>query len=88
MMKEWHKADEERKMQNAARRLEFKEEKTVWEAAKKKAVGQKKRFGVPAPKLGKLPGPYPKPVQAVPLGESEDEGDNDSNDDEGSDDDE
>ena len=75
VMKEWHKADEERKRQNAVRRLEYKEEKGAWEAAKRKAVVQKQRFGVPAPKLGKCPGPYPKPALVVPLGESEDEGD-------------
>jgi hypothetical protein len=74
VMKEWRKVDEERKRQNVARRLRYKEEKTEWEAAKKKAVAQKKRFGVPAPKLGKCPGPYPKPAQVVPLGESENEG--------------
>ena len=87
-MKEWHKADEEQKRQNVARQLEFKEEKMVWEAAKKKMVAQKKCFRVPAPKFGQLPGPYPKPVQAVPLGKSKDEGDNGSNYNEGSDDDE
>ena len=75
VMKEWHKADEEQKRQNAVRRLEYKEEKGAWEAAKRKAVVQKQRFGVPAPKLGKCPGPYPKPALVVPLGESEDEGD-------------
>ena len=74
VMKEWHKVDEERKRQNAARRLRYKEQKAEWEAAKKKAVAQKKRFGVPAPKLGKCPGPYPKPALVVPLGESENEG--------------
>jgi hypothetical protein len=55
--------------------LEYKEEKGAWEAAKRKAVVQKQRFGVPAPKLGKCPGPYPKPALVVPLGESKDEGD-------------
>ena len=74
VMKEWHKVDEERKRQNVARRLRYKEEKTEWEAAKKKVVAQKKRCGVPAPKFGKCLGPYPKPALVVPLGESENEG--------------
>ena len=73
VMKEWHTADEERKRQNAVRRLKYKEVKAVWEAAKKKAAVQKQRFGLPAPKLGKCPGPYPKPALVVPLGESDDE---------------
>ena len=87
-MKEWHKADEERKSQNAVRQLRYKEEKTTWEAAKKVAIAQKKRFGVPAPKLGKCPGPYPKPAQVVPLGESENKGDEDAEDEDRSDNDE
>ena len=56
------------------RRLRYKEEKTEWEAAKKKAVAKKKWFGVPATKLGKCPNPYPKPALVVPLGESENKG--------------
>ena len=74
VMKEWHKVDEEQKRQIVARQLGYKEEKTEWEAAKKKAVVQKKCFGVPAPKLGKCLGPYPKPALVVLLGESENKG--------------
>ena len=55
--------------------LKYKVERTTWEAAKKMVIVQKKRFGVPTPKLGKCPGPYPKPAQVVPLGESENKGD-------------
>lgn len=84
-MKEWHKADEERKRENGMKRLRYKDEKIVWEAAKKMAVAQKKRFGVPAPKLGKCPGPYPKPAVVVPLAESENESDDSPEEDEGSD---
>ncbi|KIM74511.1 hypothetical protein PILCRDRAFT_14402 [Piloderma croceum F 1598] len=65
-----------------------KEEKTTWEAAKKVAIVQKKRFGVPAPKLVKCPGPYPKPAQGVPLGESENEGEEGTEDEDSSDNDE
>jgi hypothetical protein len=74
-MKEWRKADDDQKKQNAARRLKHKEEKAVWEAAKKKAVAQKQQFAIPAPKLGRCPRPYPKPALVVPVGESEDGGD-------------
>jgi hypothetical protein len=84
-MKVWHKADEERKRQNTTRRQRYKEEKAMWETEKKLAVAQKKRFGVPAPKLGKCPGPYPKPAVAVPLGESENESDDGPEEEEGSD---
>jgi len=62
-----------------ARWLRYKEEKTEWDTAKKKAVAQKKCFGVPAPKLGKCPGPYPKPALIVPLEESENKGDDEEN---------
>ena len=54
--------------------LKYKVERTTWEAAKKMVIVQKKRFGVPTPKLGKCPGPYPKPAQGVPLREGENEG--------------
>ena len=70
------------------RQLRYKEEKTTEEAAKKVAIAQKKRFGFPAPKLRKCPGPYPKPTQVVPLGESENEGDEDAEDKDRSDNDE
>ena len=82
-MKVWHKADEERKRQNATRQQIFKEEKAMWETAKKVAVAQKKWFGVPAPKLGKCPGPSPKPAVAVPLRESENESDDGAEEEEG-----
>lgn len=48
----------------------------------------KKRFGGPAPKLGKCLGPYPKPVQVAPLGESENKGDEGTEDEDSSDNDE
>ena len=52
------------------------------------AIVQKKRFGGPAPKLGKCLGPYPKPVQVAPLGESENKGDEGTEDEDSSDNDE
>jgi hypothetical protein len=73
-MKEWCKVDEERKRQNVAMWLRYKEEKMEWEVAKKKVVAQKKQFRVPALKLVQCLGPYPKPALVVPLGESENEG--------------
>jgi len=68
--------------------LKYKVERTTWEAAKKMVIVQKKRFGVPTPKLGKCPGPYPKPAQGVPLGEGENEGDEGAEDEDSSDNDE
>jgi len=66
-----HKVDEERKAQNAARRLKYKEEEDYMGGCKEDGDCAKEEVWSSSPKAGKCPGPYPKPAQGVPLGESE-----------------
>lgn len=72
-MDEWKAKEAERKAENAARREQFRAAKAVWEEEKQQARINKRKFTIPAPKLGELLKPLPKP-KVVVVGDEEESG--------------
>jgi hypothetical protein len=72
-MKEWKKQDDERKEENTAQTSRYHEALKVWEAEKALAKEEKRAFGKPRPKRGKLASALPKPSLNAPATESSDD---------------
>ena len=84
-MKEWKKADAERKERNDEIKARFKEELRQWDTERDRAKRAKQKPGWKKPTRGKLPPLIPKPAKVVP--EPDDDGEPDeSSDDDGDDD--
>lgn len=85
IIKEWTKLEEQRKMQNTARVLRYKEAVILWEREKAKVKAAGRKFGQRKPLRGKLVGLIPKPKLTLPVGASSNEKDVNNDDSEGSD---
>ncbi|KAG1765589.1 hypothetical protein EDD22DRAFT_951067 [Suillus occidentalis] len=72
MMDEWKAKEAEQKAENVARQECFHAAKAVWEDNKQQAKIDKRKFTTPAPKLGELLKPLPKPK--VVVGDEEESG--------------
>lgn len=64
-MDEWKTKEAEQKAENVARRECFRAAKAVWEDNKQQAKIDRRKFTTPAPKLGELLKPLPKPKVVV-----------------------